>query len=163
MTYIDRFVGETASYGPTINQRREQLIERIRHFIPESRSIDSMADYPGTDDLEVKLAWVKVLDPRPRIEEPGEIEVQPVLPIEWVEDGSGWSAEPGIQRLVLVGKTSSGEEKPIGHMIFSPEDNYTAELTINTNGENYGQPVDWESADAELWLTIAEAALWEQP
>ncbi len=82
----------------------------------------------------------------------------------WVEDGSGFSAEQGITALELLGKLPSGEERVIGSMGIDQDYLFSSEPHLVL----YMQPevpsyVSWDSADAALFLKLAELAIEQQP
>jgi hypothetical protein len=156
MTYFDRFIGVGGDTTPTIEQRRYDLLKQINTFIPGNLENVSMPD----DEPVIKLSWVRVPDPRQRVGEEKLIEVQPLLPIDWVDDGSGFSAIPGVNNFMIIGKLPSGEEELIGYMHLPTESSdFEPELIVDIDEDDSRNKVSWHGADAELWLTLAESAL----
>ncbi|HEY4964307.1 MAG TPA: hypothetical protein VIH90_06450 [Candidatus Saccharimonadales bacterium] len=162
MTYYDRFNFNTDPGTDPIKQRINALLDKIKQFTPDD--LDNVPVPDGADGPVIELSWVKVPDPRPRLEEPREIEVLPILPVEPVSDDGGLSSELSVSNLMLMGKLPSGGEELLGYM-FIPHEKFHLEpvLIVNMGEASRAYNVDWQSADAELWLTIAEAALEAQP
>lgn len=136
--------------------RRDALIETIRGHIPPNPEA-ALAD--GTDEIE--LEWAQVADPRGTGD---SFQVLPVFPVEWVDDDSGFSSEPGVAFAAFYGRLPSGEESLIGIMgldtaHLSDADDITLQLRPETHPEELTR---WDSADAELFLGVAEAAMHAQ-
>jgi hypothetical protein len=167
MSFIDRFSGgnrlpeEYSVIGNRIEERRLSLLQSIERFIPPVH--DHIAIPEGSEAPAIELAWVTVQVPRNQYEEPKYIDVQPVLPLEWVEDAGHFATGPRFARLVLNGKLPNGEKAPIGSMTIPSELHYEPILRIESVHSHPDEYTSWLSYEAELWLSLAEAAINQQP
>lgn len=158
MSYYNRF-GDNYEQGMChIEGRRTALVDLVMQQQPVN--LEELVEASPDEEYTIKLNWVKVPDPRREIEEPIEIEVMPILPVgRHGEDGEKLDISP----LTLVGKLPSGKEQVIGSMIMPDADSSTESYLFICMDGNQEVFARWDSADAELFLTIAEAAMVQQP
>lgn len=162
MDPLERFRGTYEEGMRDIENRRSSLIDWAEEHKPESLEELAKASYEE-EDYCIRLAWVKIPDPRPqRVEMPVEIEVMPKLGVSWLNPELE-DSKMGIGSLHIVGRLPSGEEQNIYTMIVPTEHKKESLLFVETPNSGRATLISWDSADAELFLNVAEAALEQQP
>lgn len=161
MSYYSRFEDGFVEEAQQLDQRRMLVLNAARAHEPEDLSEQLAAS--ETLEVDQELDWVQVPDPR---DNGRFLTVRPVLTY-W--PGSEADAEEkdrydqGIGGIMLEGRLPDGTEHVIGMMsVFYSvgQIKHPPTLSINMSIEDgMGEPVDWASADAELWLKTAAAAL----
>lgn len=122
----------------------------------------------ATEDGEVdyELEWVDV--PNPKVSD-SIIRVRPIL---MLASGSPEDArekdhlDKGTYQILLEGRLPTGDTEVIGNIFFfysGGELKHEPSVTIHRKDSIPINDSRWDSADAELFLTLAESALAAQP
>ncbi len=176
MDFLERFTTNAEYASPSVTERRDTLIaavhgrydkasfwQEIANFM--RRKAQELSDGEDIEDQLMELEWIKLADPRPG-KDGCFLDVQPRLGVDWVEDGSGFGAYEGFTNFYLYGRLPSGEVARMGYMdlfekdFSGEEDHY---LLIDQGSEKAPVLTSWATGDADLFLTLAEAALQAQP
>jgi len=167
MAYFNRFSGDYDTAVADIERRRQALLDKAKSFEPEN--MDELV--ASTEDgVEYPLEWVNV--PNPRSTEGDTITVRPTLSLaQGYEDAEREKdrSDRGAWKLGLETRLPSGDMWYIGDVMFFYTDGklkHEPAISLNqspTSSIHMGSPINWESADAELLLALAEGALENQP
>lgn len=156
MAFLEAFGGGYDQAIADIHERRRNLGQLVEDLTPVN--IDEIIEHPDEDDdPKFKLEWAKIKNPRSSEANPVYMEVLPVFLLGWVEDGSGFSSMVGATDLDLFTKLPSGEEKRFASMAL--QGNY---LFLYPHETNTSVNIRWDSADADLILSVTESALTAQ-
>jgi hypothetical protein len=166
MAYYDRFGSRYEEEMAKIEHRRDSLIQLARSLAPEDleERITSGID----DHIEVGLKWVSVPDPRHPALGP-LLDVRPVLLASIGNEEAEQEIDHfdrGINGLIIEGRMPSLYKREIGHIYFyfsHGEVKQEPEISIRMDARIPPTQVRWDSADAELFLRLAESALSTQP
>jgi hypothetical protein len=168
MAYYDRFRGDFDQTIADIEKRRQALIDDARSRQPEN--IDELLASAKDGELDHDLEWVKV--PNPWHPEKGDtITVRPILSL------SSGNADPerekdhtdkGVWGLGVEARLPDGEAWYMGYIMFFYNDGrpkFEPDISVNMSAEDAASltEVPWESADAQLLMTVAQDALAHQP
>lgn len=164
MVYYNRFGENYNQEMARIEERRESLINAAQLKQPDNIE-GLLAD--SEDGKPFDLQWVEVPSPH----DPASIvSVRPTIMCgKGLEDAEREKDrfDRGVYQLILEGRLLSGDTRLIGDVTFFHTDHqlkYEPTITVNMANENYGSTyVRWDSADAELFLSLAESALAAQP
>lgn len=167
MAYYNRFRGTFDHEMAKVYERRQSVIDSARQLQPDN--VDELIKASG-DEREFRhvLEWVEVPNPWQQAE--GDtIAVRPILGIaEGHEDTEREKdrLDKGVWKLGLETRLPSGDIWYIGDMMFfHREGELKSEPTLSVNISPTpettmpNQNIGWESADAELLLSLAETAL----
>jgi hypothetical protein len=157
MDHLDLFRGSFEDRLKAIKTQRELVIVTACQFLPFN--FQEMLHEHEDGEFEYPLEWVNVPDPTGEDKTP-KLEVLPLIGI-W-QGIEAENVDPGISHLTLVGKLPDGDERIIGTInIFG---NYTPQLVLNFPARinEQGAAVDWGTADAEIFLNLAESVLQAQ-
>ena len=167
MDFLERFRDNEEKSKLAIDDRYKALVGWITEH--KAENLEELKEASGKEDFSIELAWVKIPDPRPETANPVEIEVLPVLTVEWCEqdDNRDKDLVLDVSSLMIVGKLPSGEESVIGHMSVYPDKGIATHMMspslVLYSEAKRPESTRWDSADAELFLNVAEAALEQQP
>ncbi len=154
MDHLERFRGNYETSMQQLEARYSALLTAAQQYIPENYA--ELITASGEGEIEHELSWVTVPDPV----KPGAtrtLEVQLSLGL-WLGDEES-QAPPGLTNLMLVGKLPDGQERVIGRLQ-TLGGSHKPWLMLNTGpSQNGAQEVDWDTADTEIFLKLAESAL----
>ena len=164
MAYYNRF-GENYNQEMThIEERRQALISAAQ--LKQPNNIEEILA-ESDDAMQLNLQWVEVSNP---YDPTKTISVKPsIMCGKGREDAEREKDkfDGGVYQLIMEGRLLSGEHRLIGDVTFFHTDGqlkHEPQLSINMgNQASSWSIVRWDSADAELFLTLAEAALAAQP
>lgn len=171
MAYYNRFRGDFAQTMTDIAERRQALIDDARSRQPEN--IDELLASPSADHGEVdhELEWVEVTNPWHPVE--GDtITVRPILVLTVGQEDPEYEkdhSDKGVYKLGIEARLPEGDSWYMGEVAFfySHGEPKFDEPDINVNMSVSDTPalrsVPWESADAQLLMTLAQGALDGQP
>jgi hypothetical protein len=167
MAYYNRFGENYDQEMARIVDRRQALITKAK----ENEPGDLGALLAASEDGHVfhELEWVEVPNP---IEGSSEAEI-PVRPALMCARGNPEAedeediTDEGAYILMIDGRLPSGEERRMGEISFLLRDGvlkYEPSIVLNMGPDHNGitGPVRWDSADSELFLQVAEAAMSNQ-
>ncbi|OGL39263.1 hypothetical protein A3J32_02390 [Candidatus Saccharibacteria bacterium RIFCSPLOWO2_02_FULL_46_7] len=151
-----------------IEGRRQAIIDRTRRFEPAD--LDQLLAESEDGYVFLDLEWVEVPSPWQSEDGVSTVNVRPVIACgKGSEEGAREKHrfDKGVYQLILDGRlTSDGKELLLGGLTFFCKDGkfkYEPELQMHFDNANPIGNVRWDSADAELFLKLAELALDAQP
>ncbi|MEI6850774.1 MAG: hypothetical protein WCK26_02290 [Candidatus Saccharibacteria bacterium] len=150
MDHLEQFRGTYDINRQRLERRINMLVVATSQFVPDN--LAELIALSENGEIDFPLEWVKVPDPSSGNEGPN-LEVLPVLEMWKGEDNE---TGPCLSGLTIFGKLSDGEERVIGSMNPLSGKN-TPMLYLNVVGYT-----EWESADAEIFLKLAESSLESQ-
>jgi hypothetical protein len=157
MDNLERLRGTYDESRRQLEEKRAAVINVAGGLKPEDIT-DRIEQSEDDGEYSHETQWICVADPADFTDTPKGIEVLPIIDFARGSDETNKDAEPFAYRLLLLGRTSTGEEILIGEMIMIP--GFEPTLLLNFNNENDTRAkVDWESKDAEIFLTLATSAL----
>ena len=168
MNYLARFEGTYEREEHEREQRIEALVSQVVQFEPEN--LDELLERSQGDEVYYNLDFVRVRHPLHPENEARFLYVRPSLELSAGYDEEGGKEldkyDKGIGSLILQGLTPGGEAKEIGSMTFFRRDGNLIRqpiLYLQVGPEGESDHIRWESFDAEVWLSLAKAALEAQP
>lgn len=149
-----------------VEQQRQALIDAIKRHEPEN--LDELLAANHDNEAEHELEWVDVPDPRPSAATGGStINVLPVLRLSDGNKDAEYEKDindKGIFGLQIMGRLASGQEDLIGELIFFHKDGALQyEPMLSIAGLPVASDSIWQSADAELFVRLAQSAIDSQP
>jgi hypothetical protein len=157
MDHLEHFRGNRARAAIELAAQRAIVIGYCRLLQPNN--FEKLIKSSEHGETDVELSWVTVADPGSSNDIPA-LEVLPVLGF-W-EGDVDMGIEPGLSSLTIVGKLPNGEEKIIGNISnLRPSPSSTEPLLqLNRVSSDAAElrSVEWDEADAELFLKLAYSA-----
>jgi hypothetical protein len=164
MAYYNRFEGNYDEEMQRIYERRQAVIDAARQKVPSN--LDELLANSEDGETDYELEWVDI--PNPKVSG-STIRVRPVL---MLASGSPEEArekdrsDKGAYQILLEGRLPTGETEVIGNIFFfysGGELKHEPAVTIHRKDSSPINDHRWDSADAELFLSLAESALAAQP
>jgi hypothetical protein len=164
MAYYNRFEGNYDEEMQLIYERRQAVIDAARQKVPSN--LDELLATSEDGETDYELEWVDV--PNPKVSG-STIRVRPVL---MLASGSPEDArekdrlDKGAYQILLEGRLPTGETEVIGNIFFFYSDGELKQEPNVTIHRKDSIPINdyrLDSADTELFLSLAESALAAQP
>lgn len=169
MSYYERFRGLYDVEMRKLEERRQIVIDKARELSPADLDERLAASEDGEFDYD--LNWVDVPNPW-QPERGGTITVRPILScaVGYPDaDREKDRSDKGVRGLGIEARLPSGDHLYMGDILFTYVDGRPKHeepmlsVNIESSPDGFGSYTHWESADAELFLTLAESALAVQP
>jgi hypothetical protein len=168
MAYYNRFRGDFDQTMADIEKRRQALIDDARNRQPEN--IDELLASSEHGETDYELEWTDVPNPWQPIEG-GTITIRPILFLSVGNDDPEREknhTDKGVWKLGVEARLPDGEAWYMGDVTFIYNDGkpkFEPSISVNMSAEDTvsSTPVPWQSADAQLLMTVAKGALEHQP
>lgn len=166
MAYYNRFRGDDPEQIIIdVADRRQALVDRSRDLQPEN--VDELLAASDDDEATYEMGWTEVQNPW----QPTAGDTMTVRPVLFLSDGDENPeyekdhVDKGVWQLGIEACMPDGNPWYMGAITFFYShgklkfDEPSISVNMVIEGDEFLTPVPWESADAQLFMAMAQGAL----